>query len=98
MARAWLDRPLGRQVARGLRALRRGAQISVPALRIADPKSCRCGEVLKGVIKPWECKVFGRACTPEAPLGALMMSSEGACAAYYQFGAISRQKKGTNAA
>jgi hydrogenase expression/formation protein HypD len=47
--------------------------------------------VLKGVIKPWECKVFGSACTPESPLGALMVSSEGACAAYYQFGAIPRQ-------
>lgn len=70
----------------------------VPALRIADPKSCQCGEVLKGVIKPWECKVFGSACTPDAPLGALMVSSEGACAAYYQFGAIPRQKQGTNAA
>jgi hydrogenase expression/formation protein HypD len=73
-------------------------KFSVPALRIADPKSCQCGEVLKGVIKPWECKIFGRACTPETPLGALMVSSEGACAAYYQFGAIRRQKQGTNAA
>jgi hydrogenase expression/formation protein HypD len=58
----------------------------VPAVTIADPKSCQCGEVLKGVIKPWDCKVFGKACTPETPLGALMVSSEGACAAYYQFG------------
>jgi hydrogenase expression/formation protein HypD len=58
----------------------------VPALKIADPKSCQCGEVLKGVIKPWDCNVFGNACTPETPLGALMVSSEGACAAYYQFG------------
>jgi hydrogenase expression/formation protein HypD len=58
----------------------------IPALKIADPKSCQCGEVLKGVIKPWDCKVFGTACTPEMPLGALMVSSEGACAAYYQFG------------
>jgi hydrogenase expression/formation protein HypD len=73
-------------------------KFSVPAIRIADPKSCQCGEVLKGVIRPWECKVFGRACTPETPLGALMVSSEGACAAYYQFGAIPRQKHGTNAA
>ena len=72
-------------------------KFSVPALRIADPKSCQCGEVLKGVIKPWECKVFGSACTPETPLGALMVSSEGACAAYYQFGAIPRQL-GTNVA
>ena len=57
----------------------------MPALKIADPKSCQCGEVLKGVIKPWECKVFGTACTPESPLGALMVSSEGACAAYYNY-------------
>ena len=59
---------------------------SVPNIKIADPKSCQCGEVLKGVIKPWECKVFGTACKPETPMGALMVSSEGACAAYYSFG------------
>jgi len=57
----------------------------VPGARIADPKSCQCGEVLKGAIKPRQCKVFGTACTPQTPLGALMVSSEGACAAYYQF-------------
>ena len=39
----------------------------VPGVRVADPKACQCGEVLKGVIKPWECKVFGTACTPGAP-------------------------------
>ena len=61
-------------------------RFTVPNLKIADPKSCQCGEVLKGVIRPWECKVFGGACTPETPLGALMVSSEGACAAYYNFG------------
>ncbi len=58
----------------------------LPQVKIADPKSCQCGEVLKGVIKPWQCKVFGKACTPETPMGALMVSSEGACAAYYQYG------------
>ncbi len=63
-------------------------KFAVPNVRIADPKSCQCGEVLKGVIKPWECKVFGTACTPETPMGALMVSSEGACAAYYNFGRI----------
>ena len=63
-------------------------KFAVPNLKIADPKSCQCGEVLKGVIKPRECKVFGTACTPETPLGALMVSSEGACAAYYNFGRI----------
>lgn len=61
-------------------------KFSVPNLKIADPKSCQCGEVLKGVIRPWECKVFGTTCSPENPLGALMVSSEGACAAYYNFG------------
>ena len=40
-------------------------RFAVPGVRIADPKACQCGEVLKGVIKPWECKVFGTACTPE---------------------------------
>jgi hydrogenase expression/formation protein HypD len=63
-------------------------KFAVPAVRIADPKACQCGEVLKGVIKPHQCKVFGTACTPETPLGALMVSTEGACAAYYQYGAI----------
>jgi len=61
-------------------------KFSVPNLKIADPKSCQCGEVLKGSIRPWECKVFGNACTPETPMGALMVSTEGACAAYYNFG------------
>ena len=61
-------------------------RFEVPNVSIADPKSCQCGEVLKGVIKPVQCKVFGTACTPETPLGSLMVSSEGACAAYYQYG------------
>ncbi len=68
-------------------------KFTVPAIKIADPKSCQCGEVLKGVIKPWDCKVFGKACTPETPLGALMVSSEGACAAYYQYGDIEKLKE-----
>ncbi|MGQ0671582.1 MAG: hydrogenase formation protein HypD [Hyphomicrobium sp.] len=66
-------------------------KFAVPNVKIADPKSCQCGEVLKGVIKPWQCKVFGTACTPENPLGALMVSTEGACAAYYQYGGVKKQ-------
>jgi hydrogenase expression/formation protein HypD len=62
----------------------------VPGVRVADPKACQCGEVLKGVIKPWQCKVFGTACTPETPIGTCMVSSEGACAAYYNFGRLHR--------
>src|SRR3954470_7350593 len=50
----------------------------IPGVRVADPKACQCGEVLKGVLKPWECKVFGTACTPETPIGTCMVSSEGA--------------------
>ncbi len=66
-------------------------RFAVPGVRVADPKACQCGEVLKGVIKPWECKVFGTACTPETPIGTCMVSSEGACAAYYNFGRLHRE-------
>lgn len=62
------------------------ARYAVPNAQIAEPKACQCGEVLKGVLRPHECKVFATACTPETPLGALMVSSEGACAASYQYG------------
>jgi hydrogenase expression/formation protein HypD len=64
-------------------------RFEVPGIRVADPKACQCGEVLKGVIKPWECKVFGTACTPETPIGTCMVSSEGACAAYFNYGRFS---------
>lgn len=64
-------------------------RFKVPGLRVADPKACQCGEVLKGVIKPWECKVFGTACTPETPIGTCMVSPEGACAAYFNYGRFS---------
>jgi len=68
-------------------------RFSVPGVRVADPKACQCGEVLKGVIKPWECKVFGTACTPERPIGTCMVSSEGACAAYYNYGRFARERE-----
>ncbi len=64
----------------------------IPGNRVADPKACQCGEVLKGAIKPWECKVFGTACTPETPIGTCMVSSEGACAAFYNFGRFTRTR------
>jgi hydrogenase expression/formation protein HypD len=65
----------------------------LPSVRVADPKACQCGEVLKGVLKPWECKVFGTACTPETPIGTCMVSSEGACAAYYNYGRFERSPR-----
>jgi hydrogenase expression/formation protein HypD len=65
-------------------------KFAIRSVQIADPEACQCGEVLKGLIKPWECRVFGTACKPETPVGALMVSSEGACAAYYQFGDVEK--------
>ena len=67
-------------------------KFEIPGVRVADPKACQCGEVLKGVIKPWECKVFGTACTPETPIGTCMVSSEGACAAYYNYGRFTKHQ------
>jgi hydrogenase expression/formation protein HypD len=67
-------------------------KFEIPGVRVADPKACQCGEVLKGVLKPWECKVFGTACTPETPIGTCMVSPEGACAAYYNFGRFTRTR------
>jgi hydrogenase expression/formation protein HypD len=89
-------RGLGSIAHSGLRLKKKYAQFdaevrfAVPGLSIADPKACQCGEILKGVKKPWECKVFGTACTPETPIGSCMVSSEGACAAYYNFGRLSK--------
>ena len=60
-------------------------RFSIPALRVTDPKAAQCGEVLKGVLKPAQCKLFGRECNPEHPVGALMVSSEGSCAAYFNY-------------
>jgi hydrogenase expression/formation protein HypD len=57
----------------------------IRAVCVADPQAAQCGEVLKGVLKPHECKLFGKECTPERPIGALMVSSEGACAAHFKY-------------
>ncbi len=82
----------GVRIRAAYRAFDAEAKFATPNIKIADPKSCQCGEVLKGVIKPWQCKVFGSACNPETPLGALMVSSEGACAAYYQYGGVKKRE------
>jgi hydrogenase expression/formation protein HypD len=63
----------------------------LPNLRVADPEACQCGDVLTGRIRPRDCRVFGTACTPATPLGALMVSSEGSCAAYHRYGALARE-------
>lgn len=66
-------------------------RFDLPGNRVEDPKACECGAVLAGHIKPWQCKVFGTACTPDTPIGTCMVSPEGACAAYYNFGRIDRE-------
>ncbi len=53
-----------------------------------EPRGCRCGEVLRGLIDPPECALFGRRCTPETPVGACMVSSEGSCAAHFRYRAF----------
>jgi hydrogenase expression/formation protein HypD len=63
-------------------------RFELPGERVADHPACECGSVLRGLIKPWQCQVFGTACTPENPIGTCMVSPEGACAAYYNFGRV----------
>jgi hydrogenase expression/formation protein HypD len=60
------------------------SKLNVPA--VEEGKGCACGEILRGLKRPVDCKMFGTACTPDHPLGACMVSSEGACAAYYSYG------------
>ncbi len=52
---------------------------------VPDPAACQCGSVLRGIVSPPECRLFGKACTPEHPVGACMVSTEGSCAAYYKY-------------
>ena len=64
-------------------------RFAVTDVMAAESPLCRSGEVLKGTLKPNQCPAFGKKCTPRTPLGATMVSSEGACAAYYHFGRFS---------
>ena len=58
----------------------------MPEIKGKPNPACRCGDVLQGKCKPCDCKVFGKVCTPQHPVGACMVSGEGACSAYYQYG------------
>ena len=60
----------------------------LPKVELDDHKMCICGDILKGKAKPFDCKVFGKACTPTNPMGSCMVSSEGACAAYFKYGKL----------
>ncbi|MCT7547234.1 hydrogenase formation protein HypD [Aliarcobacter butzleri] len=58
----------------------------LPIHEVKENKACKCPEILKGVAKPTDCKIFGTVCTPTNPIGSCMVSSEGACSAYYKYG------------
>ena len=62
------------------------ANFDIRAERGLEPKGCICGSVLRGVSTPAECRLFRKVCTPENPVGPCMVSAEGSCAAYYQYG------------
>ena len=64
----------------------------IPYQAVADHKACACGEILRGLKKPTDCKIFGTACTPESPIGSCMVSPEGSCAAVYAYGRLRRTK------
>ncbi|MGE0442757.1 MAG: hydrogenase formation protein HypD [Gemmatimonadales bacterium] len=76
----------GWRLAPGYREFDAEIRFDVGAIRTAEPAACRAGEVLQGTLKPNQCPAFGTLCTPRTPLGATMVSSEGACAAYYHAG------------
>ncbi|HWQ58931.1 MAG TPA: hydrogenase formation protein HypD [Clostridia bacterium] len=61
-------------------------RFSIPQFSLSEPRGCRCAEVLRGTLEPTGCPLFGRTCAPQNPVGACMVSSEGACAAYYSYG------------
>ena len=61
-------------------------RFDVPAISASDVKGCECPRILRGAAKPTDCKLFGKVCTPENPMGSCMVSSEGACAAYWSYG------------
>jgi hydrogenase expression/formation protein HypD len=71
------------------------ARFPIEATTIEPSQPCISGLILQGLKKPHECPEFGRRCTPENPLGATMVSSEGACAAYYSYGRLREGEPGT---
>ncbi|MEW8979631.1 MAG: hydrogenase formation protein HypD [Symbiobacterium sp.] len=73
------------------------AEVAFPEVaprQLDDPRTCECGSILRGAKAPWECRIFGTACTPENPIGACMVSPEGACAAFYKYGHRLKERAG----
>jgi hydrogenase expression/formation protein HypD len=74
------------QIKAGYEACDAEKRFDMPAIQASDVKGCECPRILRGVKKPTDCKLFGTVCTPENPMGSCMVSSEGACAAYWSYG------------
>jgi hydrogenase expression/formation protein HypD len=66
-------------------------RFTIPDIRATDVKGCACPSILRGLKKPTDCKLFGTVCTPDNPMGSCMVSSEGACAAYWSYGRFRHQ-------
>lgn len=81
----------GWRLSEAFRAFDAEHRFDVDGIRTEEPAVCRAGEVLQGLIKPTECSAFGTTCTPRTPLGATMVSNEGACAAYYLYRRLNGQ-------
>ena len=73
-------------------------RFAVPAVQASDVRGCECPRILRGVARPTDCRLFGTVCTPENPMGSCMVSSEGACAAYWSYGRFRADTKSTEAA
>ncbi len=69
-------------------------RFDIPRAAAADNPACECGTILRGLKRPAECRLFGTACTPETPIGACMVSSEGACAAHWSYGRFRQRGTG----
>ena len=82
---ARVEAELGAPIAERFAAFDAELKFGVGHLQVEESAECHSGEVLQGLLKPNQCPAFGKSCTPRTPLGATMVSSEGACAAYYQF-------------
>ena len=98
MRRTFEWRGLGVVPYSGLRIKREFADLDaeerfpVPTRQVADVKGCECPAILRGVKRPTDCGLFGTVCTPENPMGSCMVSSEGACAAYWSYGRFREQE------
>ncbi len=81
------------QIKKAFAGLDAEQRFHVPAISASDVKGCECPSILRGVKRPTDCKLFGTVCTPENPMGSCMVSSEGACAAYWSYGRFRQPEK-----